>query len=86
MKINLADYLKFNSKILKSDFIAYDDIRHNEAVNVYVPYVNINNFIYEHFGSFTYRHYSTIVIDEILKVEKDADTQKFMFISNEDSF
>lgn len=70
----IADYLKFNSKILKSDFIAFDDIPRNESVCVYVPYVNINNFIYEQFGSFTYRHISTIVIDEILKAEKDSDS------------
>jgi len=42
---HLADYLKFNSKILKSDFIAYDAIPENNSVNVYVPYININNFI-----------------------------------------
>ena len=44
---SLADYLKFNSKILKSDFIAFDEISANDSVNVYVPYVNINNFIYD---------------------------------------
>ena len=34
---HLADYLKFNSKILRSDFITYDEISANESVNVYVP-------------------------------------------------
>ncbi|MGC6430635.1 MAG: DUF3822 family protein [Jejuia sp.] len=65
----LADYLKFNSKILKSDFISYDTIHRNESVNVYVPYVNVNNYIYETFGAFTFKHFSTILIDEILKNE-----------------
>src|SRR5690606_15802439 len=62
---SLADYLKFNSKILKSDFIAYDSIEINDTANVYVPYVNINNFIYDLFGAFTYKHVSTILIEHI---------------------
>ncbi|WP_242158513.1 DUF3822 family protein [Aestuariivivens sediminis] len=64
----LADYLKFNSKILKTDFIAYDTI--NDMVNVYVPYVNINNFVYDTFGAFTYKHFSTVLLENILFMEK----------------
>ncbi|WP_338734079.1 DUF3822 family protein [Mangrovimonas cancribranchiae] len=63
----LADYLKFNSKILKSDFIAYDTVTANNSMNVYVPYVNINNYIYDKFGSFSYKHYATILLEQILK-------------------
>ena len=73
---NLADYLKFNSKILKSDFIAFDDIEINDSVNVYVPYVNINNFIYDRFGAFTFKHYSTILIEQILLIEKNSESPK----------
>ncbi|WP_230401640.1 DUF3822 family protein [Hanstruepera ponticola] len=72
----LADYLKFNSKILKSDFIAYDEIKTNESVNVYVPYVNINNYIYEKFGAFSYKHISTILVEKILEAEKYAQNDK----------
>ena len=59
---NLADYLKFNSKILKSDFISFVEIQINDSVNVYVPYVNIFNYIYEKFGAFTYKHYATVPV------------------------
>ncbi len=72
----LADYLKFNSKILKSDFISYDTLNRNESVNVYVPYVNVNNYIYETFGEFTFKHFSTILIDEILKNEINTLSKK----------
>ncbi|KJD36194.1 hypothetical protein PW52_06225 [Tamlana sedimentorum] len=65
----LADYLKFNTKILKSDFITFDDIDVNDSVSVYVPYININNFIYDKFGKFTYKHISTILIESILKTD-----------------
>ena len=73
---SLADYLKFNSKILQTDFIAYDEIIINDSINVYVPYVNINNFIYEKFGAFSYKHYSTILIETILQKEKHAQDEK----------
>ncbi len=82
----MADYLKFNSKILKSDFIAFDDINANDSVNVYVPYVNINNFIYEKFGSFTYKHCSTILIEQILFIEKNADDIKLYVNVNPNHF
>ena len=82
----LADYLKFNSKILKSDFLAFDSIELNDSVNVYVPYININNFIYEKFGSFTYKHFSTILIEQILFIEKNADDTKVYVHVNSNHF
>jgi hypothetical protein len=60
---NKADYLKFNTKILKTDFITQDEIAVNDSVNVYIPYININNYIFETFGAFTYKHSSTVLID-----------------------
>ncbi|PQV46219.1 uncharacterized protein DUF3822 [Jejuia pallidilutea] len=82
----LADYLKFNSKILKSDYINYDTLDNNESVNVYVPYVNINNFIYDAFGEFTFKHFSTILIDEILKNEKNSSVNKVYVHVSEQHF
>jgi len=72
----LADYLKFNSKILRSDFITYDKITANESVNVYVPYVNINNYLYDIFGEFEFNHFSTIILETVLNLEKNAKTTK----------
>ncbi len=83
---SLADYLKFNSKILKSDFITHDDIVLNDSVNVYVPYININNFIYEKFGSFTFKHISTVLIEEILLIEKNTNTTKVYLNVNKNHF
>lgn len=75
-KNHLADYLKFNAKILKSDFIAYDVIAENNSVNVYVPYININNFIYDKFGTFTFKHVTSVLIESILKMEVDSVSTK----------
>lgn len=73
---SLADYLKLNSKILKTDYITYDEITINDSMNVYVPYVNVNNFIYDKFGSFTFKHFSTLLIESILNIEKHSDSPK----------
>ena len=81
---NLADYLKFNNKILSTDFITFDEISLNDSINVYVPYININNYLYDKFGEFTYKHFSTILIEEVLKAEKNAVKPKmYVNISNE---
>jgi len=72
----LVDYLKLNIKILKTDYITFDTVAINDSVNVYLPYVNINNFIYDKFGSFIYKHYSTILIEAILNTEANADDSK----------
>lgn len=82
----LADYLKFNSKILKTDFISYDEIKAINAVNVYVPYVNINNYIYDRFGSFTYKHFSTVLIENLQKIETSKTDQKIYINVNSSHF
>ncbi len=69
----LADYLKFNSKILSNDYITHDDLTKGNIVNVYVPYVNINNFLYDTFGTFEFNHYSTILLNAIFELHKDKN-------------
>ncbi len=64
---HLADYLKFNAKILQTDFIDYDTIAINDSVNVYVPLVNVNNYLFDTFGSFVYKHASTVLIESVLQ-------------------
>jgi len=79
----LADYLKFNSKILRTDFITYDEILINDSVNVYVPYVNINNHLYDRFGAFDFKHFSTILIESILVLEKNSlSTKMYVHVSH----
>ncbi|RXG16282.1 putative protein DUF3822 [Leeuwenhoekiella aestuarii] len=71
---NLTDYLKFNTKILKTDFIVYDEIEELNLINVYVPYANINNFFFDHFGTFTYYHSQSILIKNILNQTRTKDS------------
>lgn len=69
---NAADYLKFSSKIIKTDFISYDKLKVNNSINVFVPYININNYLFEVYGEFEYKHASTIFVEQIINKEKGA--------------
>tara|TARA_R110002049_G_scaffold94181_2_gene232258 strand:+ start:784 stop:1620 length:837 start_codon:yes stop_codon:yes gene_type:complete len=64
-KEELANYLKFNTKILANDHLEYDEIKSMDMVNVYVPFMNINNYIYDLFGEFEFMHHGTILIQTL---------------------
>ena len=36
--------------------------------NVYVPYVNINNFLFQNFGEFEYKHYSSVLLEKLFSI------------------
>jgi hypothetical protein len=63
---HLFEYLKFNTKVLGTDVLSYDIVENHELVNVYVPYMNINNYIYELFGEFTYMHNGTVLLQALM--------------------
>ena len=65
-----SEYLKFNSKILANDYIAHDVLEGQDLVVVYVPFMNINNFFFEKYGSFDYYHCVSVLLKEILEHEK----------------
>lgn len=65
---HLADYLKYNNKILPTDYITFDVITNNDMVNVYIPYVNINNLFFEKYGAFHYKHFATILLENIFQM------------------
>ena len=65
-----SEYLKFNSKILANDYMAHYVLENFDIVVVYVPFMNINNFFFEKYGSFSYYHSITIMLEAILKKEK----------------
>ena len=62
----VANYLKFNTKILANDLIAWDEILNFDIINVYVPFVNINNYIYGLYGEFVFQHNGTVLIQSLL--------------------
>ena len=72
---NASDYLKFNTKILETDFVAHDELEKADMVNVFIPYTNINNYFFEKYGEFEYTHCISVLTDSFLKqnsIEKEG--------------
>ena len=61
------EYLKFNSEIFSNDTSEVDDLSELNAKNVYVPYININNYLIDTFGSFAVS-YTHLTLPTILLV------------------
>ncbi|MBW2960636.1 DUF3822 family protein [Mesonia aestuariivivens] len=79
---NLTDYLKFNTKILRTDFITYDSLKNINANCVYIPYANINNYLFDKFGAFEFRHSATLFIDFCLSDIKQKKSAIYLHIDS----
>jgi len=66
----LKDYILYNTKIFKNDYLVYDEIINQDIITVYIPYVNINNFFIDRFGAYEFKHYSHILIENLLGIYK----------------
>ena len=64
----LSNYLKFNAKIFATDHLDYDTLEGLEAVNVYVPFANVNNHVYELFGEFEFKHSTSVLLETLIKL------------------
>jgi len=75
----LQRYLENTVKTFDNDFISFDEIDTLKANNVYIPFVNINNFLFDTFGEFTYLHSSSVFLENILK--SYTISKKEMFVN-----
>jgi hypothetical protein len=80
----LGSYLQFNTKVFETDFFAFDELPNYEMNNVYIPYVNMNNYFIDQFGTFDYKHANTILVNKLLDLSKNNEEQK-MFVHISDS-
>ncbi|WP_196894532.1 DUF3822 family protein [Aureivirga marina] len=71
----LKNYLKHTVKVFDNDFIVYDEIPQSDIVSVYIPFVNINNFLFEQFGAFEYTHSSSILVKNLINTYKNTKKQ-----------
>jgi len=85
-KTKASDYLKFNSKIRANDFIAYDSLEENDITTVYIPFVNINNYLFDRFGDFNYYHATSVLLKQILNKEKYFSLPKLFIHLAKNSF
>ena len=65
LESSLKDYLKYSVRTIASDLIVFDDLDFLTSKNVYIPYVNINNFLFQNFGEFEFRHHSSILLEKL---------------------
>ncbi len=79
----LGSYLQFNTKVFETDFFAFDLLEKYEMNNVYIPYVNMNNYFIDQFGTFDYKHANSILIEKLLDLSKNNEERKmFVHISD----
>ena len=62
---NSLNYMKYNTSIRIDDIAANDHVLNHEINNVYIPNIDINNFIFEKFKTFDFYHYSSLLIEKI---------------------
>ncbi len=68
------NYLKFNISLLSNDKAAYDKIIPLDLTNVYLPFVNINNFFLNYNTTVEYFHSSTRFIEKINHIRNNKET------------
>ena len=75
----LGSYLQYNTKVFETDFFAFDALPNYEMNHVFIPYVNINNFLFDQFSTFNYKHVNTILVSKLLELSKNID-EKQVFV------
>lgn len=78
---SLKNYLKYSIKTIATDLIVYDNLDFIESKNVYIPYVNINNFLFQNFGEFEYRHHSSILLEKLFIKKPESKVTFFVHVS-----
>lgn len=72
----LGSYLQYNTKVFETDFFAYDVIGNYDINNVYVPQVNVNNFLLDRFSSFDYKNTNSVLVSKVLDASKNIDDKQ----------
>lgn len=75
----LGTYLQYNTKVFETDFFAFDEIANYEMNHIYIPYININNFLLDHYPTFNYKHINSILVSKLLDISKNID-EKQVFV------
>ena len=81
---NLRSYLEFNHKLLENEYLTFDIVNSDEIANVYSPFTVVNDFLFEKHGEFTFKHFSSILIENF--IEQSSSNQEFkMFVHVQDN-
>lgn len=75
----LGSYLQYKTKVFETDFFTFDALPKYQMNAVYIPYVNMNNFFIDYYGSFNYQHSSSILVSKLLEISH-ASEEKIMYV------
>lgn len=79
-----GSYLQYNTKVFETDFFAIDMLGSYELNNVYVPMMNVNNFLIDQFGAFDYKNVNSLLVAKLLDASKNID-EKQVFVHIQDA-
>lgn len=80
----IAEYLQFNVKLLANEFVTHDSIEQTDIVNVYIPFIHLNNYLFDAFGSFDYKHTSTALLELLTPLQKHENkTNVFVHVEGQ---
>lgn len=82
----LPSYLQYNVKVFETDTFSFDEITHTELNNVFVPFANINNFLLDHFQSFDFKHFSSILVEKLLLRTINIEQKQFFVHLRKNNF
>ena len=71
-------FLKFNLRLENDDYITTDNIEKLSIYNIYLPYVNINNYLIEKFKKLEFYHYNTVLLNKIVSVSNSYSCNCFI--------
>ncbi len=71
-------FLKFNVGLESDDYITTDNIEKLSIHNLYLPYVNINNYLIEKFKKLEFYHYNTVLINKIVSINNSDSFHCFI--------
>lgn len=81
-----GSYLQYNTKVFDTDFFAVDELDSYELNNIYVPMVNVNNFLIDQFGAFEYKNANSVLVAKLLDASKNIDEKQVFVHFNENHF
>lgn len=76
-KNELKTYLDYAIKTLANDHIVFDNLEVISTKNIYIPFVNINNYLFQNFGEFIFKHHSTVLIEKLINYQENNPVKEF---------
>lgn len=73
-----SHYLKFNTKILKTDVVAHDEMQKEKLVNVFIPFTNITNYFFDRYGEFEFKHSISVLAEAVLNLPDKKEVTAYL--------